>query len=65
LLNVTSIPFIRQSLFVLEGSPDPGGLPGRYLLKMAIPVGFVLLGLQGISELIKNFDALRGDKART
>ena len=65
LLIVTSIPFIRQSLFVLEGSPDPGGLPGRYLLKMAIPVGFVLLGLQGISELIKNFDALRGDKART
>jgi TRAP-type mannitol/chloroaromatic compound transport system permease small subunit len=59
LLVSTSIPFIRASLAVLEGSPDPGGLPARYLLKMAIPAGFALLGLQGISELVKNFDALR------
>ncbi|HEY7364028.1 MAG TPA: TRAP transporter small permease subunit [Methylomirabilota bacterium] len=58
LLVSTSIPFIQASLAVLEGSPDPGGLPGRYLLKMAIPAGFVLLGLQGISELVKSFAAL-------
>lgn len=61
LLVWTSFPFIRASVGVLEGSPDPGGLPGRYLLKMAIPVGFMLLGLQGISELVKNVTALRGE----
>jgi TRAP-type mannitol/chloroaromatic compound transport system permease small subunit len=60
LIVTTSIPFIRASVAVLEGSPDPGGLPGRFLLKMAIPAGFVLLGLQGISELVKNVGALRG-----
>jgi TRAP-type mannitol/chloroaromatic compound transport system permease small subunit len=59
LLIATSIPFIRASLAVLEGSPDPGGLPARYLLKLAIPVGFLLLGLQGLSELVKSLDALR------
>jgi len=61
LLVWTSFPFIRASVGVLEGSPDPGGLPGRYLLKMAIPVGFMLLGLQGVSELVKNVGALRGE----
>jgi len=54
LLIKTSLPFIARSWAVLEGSPDPGGLPARYLLKAAIPVGFFLLGLQGLSETIKN-----------
>jgi TRAP-type mannitol/chloroaromatic compound transport system permease small subunit len=60
LIVFTSIPFIRASVAVLEGSPDPGGLPGRFLLKMAIPLGFSLLALQGISELVKNVAALGG-----
>ena len=59
LLIYSSIPFIVASVGVLEGSPDPGGLPGRFVLKAVIPVGFLLLALQGISELIKDFDALR------
>jgi TRAP-type mannitol/chloroaromatic compound transport system permease small subunit len=63
LMISTSIPFIRASLAVLEGSPDPGGLPGRYLLKMAIPLGFLLLGLQGVSEVVKNVDRLRAGEA--
>lgn len=62
LLISTSIPFIRVSLTFLEGSPDPGGLPARYLLKMAIPAGFGLLALQGLSELVKNFVALQEGK---
>lgn len=59
LLIYSSIPFIVASAGVLEGSPDPGGLPGRFVLKAVIPVGFFLLALQGLSELIKDFDALR------
>lgn len=50
----TSLPFVSRSFAVLEGSPNPGGLPVRFLLKAAIPVGFFLIGLQGLSETIKN-----------
>jgi TRAP-type mannitol/chloroaromatic compound transport system permease small subunit len=62
LIVYTSIPFIRASVAVLEGSPDPGGLPGRFVLKMAIPLGFSLLALQGLSELVKNVATLRGEE---
>jgi TRAP-type mannitol/chloroaromatic compound transport system permease small subunit len=55
LLVWTSIPFVAASIRDLEGSPDPGGIPGRFVLKAVIPLGFLLLGIQGISETIKNF----------
>lgn len=35
-----------------EGSPDAGGLL-RWPIKLAIPLGFALLSLQGVSEVIK------------
>ncbi|HSE92278.1 MAG TPA: TRAP transporter small permease subunit [Methylomirabilota bacterium] len=60
LVVVTAIPFVRASLRVLEGSPDPGGIPARYILKMAIPAGFGLLALQGISQLVKSVRTLQG-----
>lgn len=60
LLIWTSIPFIVASVAVLEGSPDPGGIPGRFLLKAVIPLGFILIALQGISETIKNFFRVLG-----
>ena len=39
---------------IQEGSPDPGGLPGRYIVKAAIPIGFLLLLLQGLSLLFRS-----------
>ncbi|MBI2878912.1 MAG: TRAP transporter small permease subunit [Candidatus Rokubacteria bacterium] len=60
LLVWTSIPFVINSIAVLEGSPDPGGIPGRFVLKAMIPFGFVLVGLQGISETLKNLLRLAG-----
>lgn len=54
-----STPYALDSWRILEGSPDPGGLP-RYLIKSAIPVGFALLLLQGVSELVRNIAVLRG-----
>jgi TRAP-type mannitol/chloroaromatic compound transport system permease small subunit len=53
-----SVPTVLASWRVLEVSPDPGGLP-RYPLKTALPLAFALLGLQGISELIKGVRTLR------
>ncbi len=55
--------FIESSWAVREVSPDPGGLPGRYILKAMIPAGFVLLILQGISQAIKNFFVIIGKES--
>ena len=46
--------FVDSSWAVREISPDPGGLPARYLLKAMIPVGFFLLIIQGVAEIGKN-----------
>ena len=42
-----------------EISSDPGGLP-RYPLKTVVPIAFFLVGLQGISEIIKRLAIIRG-----
>lgn len=42
-----------------EMSPDAGGLL-RWPVKLLIPVGFSLLALQGIAELIRNIAVLSG-----
>jgi TRAP-type mannitol/chloroaromatic compound transport system permease small subunit len=55
LIIYTAWPFVKASYLVNEGSPDPGGIPGRWALKSAIIVGFALLALQGVSQAIKNF----------
>lgn len=54
LIIISAYPFVQQSYVHMEGSPDPGGLPYRWLLKSCIPLGFVLLILQGISEALKS-----------
>jgi len=46
---VTSWKFTYNAWTVLEGSPDPGGIPWRFLIKGTIPVGFSLILLQGVS----------------
>lgn len=45
----TSLGWVGKSFSILEGSPDPGGIPLRFIIKSCIPVGFTLLLLQGIS----------------
>jgi len=42
-----------------EGSPNPGGLI-RWPVRLLVPIGFALLILQGISELIKRLAFLSG-----
>jgi TRAP-type mannitol/chloroaromatic compound transport system permease small subunit len=51
----TSWQFFSMSYAIGEGSPDPGGLPARYVLKSFILIGFILVTLQGISMGIKAF----------
>jgi len=54
-----SWPFFMHSFIENEYSNNAGGLL-RWPAKLLIPLGFVLLGAQGISELIKRFAALQG-----
>jgi TRAP-type mannitol/chloroaromatic compound transport system permease small subunit len=55
MIVVTTIPFVRDSFRVFEGSPDPGGVPLRFLLKSVIIVGFLILMVQAFSQTVKNF----------
>ncbi len=50
----TSLAFVADSYAILESSPDPGGLPYRFIIKSTIPIGFSLLLLQGLAEILKS-----------
>ena len=53
-------PFFEQSWRIQEMSTNAGGLI-RWPVKLLLPVGFVLVALQGLSEIIKRAAALHGD----
>lgn len=57
-----SWPGFTESLASGEMSPDSGGLL-RWPVRLTIPVGFALLALQGVSEIIKRIAFLRGELA--
>ena len=59
LLAYLSWPFFMQSYVVSEISSNAGGLI-RWPIKIVVPAGFVLLALQGASEVIKRIAALKG-----
>ena len=54
-----SLEYVKFAWTVQESSPDPGGLPGVFLLKTLIPIMAILAGFQGISETLKNLYRLR------
>ena len=54
-----SWPFFMQSFNVNEHSSNAGGLL-RWPIKLVLPLGFGLVALQGISELIKRVAFLNG-----
>jgi TRAP-type mannitol/chloroaromatic compound transport system permease small subunit len=54
-----SIPLVIESYRITEYSANAGGLL-RWPVKALLPLGFALLALQGISELIKRIAFLAG-----
>jgi TRAP-type mannitol/chloroaromatic compound transport system permease small subunit len=54
-----SLHYVQQAYVIDEGSPDPGGLPHRYLLKALLPVGFALLLAQGVAGTLGSLGKLR------
>lgn len=57
-IGILSLKFVGMSWEVAEGSPDPGGLPGRYVIKAFVPLGFFLLVLQGIAMTLSGINHL-------
>jgi TRAP-type mannitol/chloroaromatic compound transport system permease small subunit len=60
MIITTSLKFVHNAYLVMEGSPDPGGIPYRFILKACIPAGFSLVVLQGISLGIKSLLTILG-----
>jgi TRAP-type mannitol/chloroaromatic compound transport system permease small subunit len=59
IMLVTSLPFFLTSFRIDEQSANAGGLP-QWPAKSLIFIGFVLLFVQAISELIKRIAIMRG-----
>jgi TRAP-type mannitol/chloroaromatic compound transport system permease small subunit len=59
IMMITGLPFFTKSLFINEQSFSAGGLP-QWPAKSLLLIGFSLLFLQGISELIKRIAVMRG-----
>jgi TRAP-type mannitol/chloroaromatic compound transport system permease small subunit len=57
-----SIPMVVNSYHIQEHSSDAGGLL-RWPIKITIPIGFALLGLQGVADIIKKIAIARGIRA--
>jgi TRAP-type mannitol/chloroaromatic compound transport system permease small subunit len=55
-----SLHYVQQAYVIDEGSPDPGGIPHRYIIKALIPVGFAVLFAQSIAVAIGCVEKLRG-----
>ena len=53
-----SLSFVHSSFNLNETSPQPGGLPARWIIKSTIPIGFLLLGLQGVSMIIRSIKTI-------
>ena len=54
LIVKVSIPYIVQAAVIWEGSPDPGGLPYRFVPKSLVALGFVFLVVQAFAITIKS-----------
>ena len=56
---ITSVPFFVRSYRINEQSGNAGGLP-QWPAKSLIMIGFAMLLVQGVSELIKRIAVMRG-----
>lgn len=60
IMILTGVPFFLRSFDINEQSGNAGGLP-QWPAKSLIMIGFALLFIQGVSELIKRIAVMRGD----
>jgi len=56
LIIYIGVDFVALSFAQNEASSNPGGLEYRYLVKALMPLSFIFLSLQALSDAKKNFD---------
>lgn len=61
---VTSVPFALRSYAINEQSANAGGLP-QWPAKFLLPIGFLMLFVQCLSEIIKRLAIMQGRLADT
>jgi len=49
-----SVHFSAMAYDIHEGSPDPGGLSHRWILKAFVPFGFLLVAIQGAAMTLQS-----------
>ncbi|MBE2279886.1 MAG: TRAP transporter small permease subunit, partial [Ignavibacteriaceae bacterium] len=54
-----STEFALDSFLMGETSADPGGLPYRFIIKAVLPLGFLLLLIETVSQILKSIVKLR------
>ena len=59
LIIYIGLDFVSQSFIQNECSSNPGGLEYRFLVKSLMPLSFLFLTLQAISDVKTNFDMWR------
>lgn len=63
LVTVYGIDFAASSFDQHEGSASGSGLPGRWIIKSALPLGMALLALSGLAQLLHRLNALHRPRA--
>ena len=61
----SSYNYAHNSYLINESSPDPGGLPARYIIKFSITVGFILLLLQAIALVLDSVLVITGKESKS
>ncbi len=64
LIIISSYPFVSNAYLFNETSPDPGGLPYRFLLKAGIPFGFLMILVQGLANVARGILFLSHGRTR-
>lgn len=59
LIIYVGFDFVLMSFEQMEASSDPGGLPYRFIVKSLMPLAFVLLIVQSLNEVYKEFTHLK------
>lgn len=60
IISLYALPYIERSWRLHEGSANPGGMPGLFVLKGFILVFTVLVGLQGVAMAFRSILVLAG-----
>lgn len=64
-LMIFSWEYTADAFRIREASPDPGGLPARYIIKFSIVLGAFFLFLQGIASVAESILHLKGIATET